>query len=334
MNTEELDISELTSEEKSLLIRLTEKGLREIKSEIGPDGIAYKGLEDISSSYERQSLRLLFKSLARKGFLTVKEKDRAIFCSKCGAIHIYSKLSCPKCKSVKINQLEFIEHPFCGYMGDRDKFISGSSLVCPNCKTDLNPLDGKPLRGGSKKDWRIIGFSFECEKCGDKFHKPDALFVCQKCDTIFNFNEARYEKIDDYEIPEKVLKIMKSHREITVLLIEDNSDEAIIITRFFEKSKKPLKIEHVSSGREGLEKISEKYFDVILLDYKLPDMNGLEILKEIRERKIRTPIIMLTGADDRRIAVEAMKLGASDFIVKSPEAYQNLPSIAQKIIQE
>jgi FixJ family two-component response regulator len=43
---------------------------------------------------------------------------------------------------------------------------------------------------------------------------------------------------------------------------------------------------------------------------------------------------MLTGADDRKIAVEAMKLGASDFIVKSQETYNNLPSITQKIIQE
>jgi hypothetical protein len=92
MNHDELDISTLTSEEKSLLVRLVEKGLREIKSEIGPDGVAYKGLEEISSGVERQSLRQLLKSLAKKRFLTVKEKDRAVFCSKCGAIHIYSKL--------------------------------------------------------------------------------------------------------------------------------------------------------------------------------------------------------------------------------------------------
>jgi CheY-like chemotaxis protein len=329
----------LTSEEKVLLNRLVEKGLRETKAEISSDGVAYKGLEDILSGKEGQSLRQLLNSLTKKGFLNAKEKDRAIFCSKCGSIHIYSKLFCPKCKSKIINQKELIEHPFCGYMGERDTFISGSSLVCPNCKTNLGPLggksqrDGSRARDGSKKDYKILGSNFECEKCGNKFPKPDALYVCQKCDTVFNYNEARYERIDDYEIPEKVIKLMQSSGEKTVLLIEDNSNDALIITRIFERSEKPLKIEHVSSGREGLLKITEKYFDVILLDYKLPEMNGIEILKEIRERKIRTPIIMLTGADDRRIAVEAMKLGASDFIVKSPEAYQNLPSITQNIIQ-
>ena len=117
-------------------------------------------------------------------------------------------------------------------------------------------------------------------------------------------------------------------------MIEDNPDDAKIITRYFAKSEKPIRVEHVVSGREGLEKVVSKYYDVILLDYKLPDINGLEILEEIKKKKIDIPIIMLTGADDRRTAVEAMKLGAFDYIVKSLKTYKELPSIIQKLANE
>jgi DNA-binding NtrC family response regulator len=70
------------------------------------------------------------------------------------------------------------------------------------------------------------------------------------------------------------------------------------------------------SGREGLEKISNTSFDLVLLDIKLPDMNGIKILKEINEKKNDVCIIMMTGHGTVENAVEAMKNGAFDFITK------------------
>lgn len=69
------------------------------------------------------------------------------------------------------------------------------------------------------------------------------------------------------------------------------------------------------SGQEGLEKISQNLFDLVLLDIKLPDMNGIKILKEINENN-NTCVIMMTGHGTIENAVEAMKNGAFDFITK------------------
>ena len=323
-----------TSEEKSLLKRLIDKGVKSIESKISPEGLTYEGLDDIIEEYGVQRLRQLLESLAEKEFLTVKERDPALFCPKCHALQVYTRYSCPRCKSIKVDLIELIEHSFCGYTGVRNKFISGLSLVCPNCKTDLGPIDEEPLGDGSRDDYRVIGSSFECEKCGNRFNRPDFIHICQKCGEIFNYRTAIYMKLHDYEIPEHVIKAMREREEYKILLIEDDPDDAEIITRYITEAGEMFKVEHVSSGKEGLKEIKRKHFDLVLLDYMLPSMDGLEVLREIKKRKIQTSVIMLTGADDRKTAVEAMKLGASDYIVKSLEAYEELPSRIQQMVQE
>lgn len=72
------------------------------------------------------------------------------------------------------------------------------------------------------------------------------------------------------------------------------------------------------SGTEAIEilKNARRGFDVILLDYKMPDMNGLNVLQWMLEQKNMTPVIMLTAAGSEGVAVEAMKLGAYDYLRK------------------
>ena len=69
------------------------------------------------------------------------------------------------------------------------------------------------------------------------------------------------------------------------------------------------------SGREAIKAIEESRtgFDVILLDYKMPEMNGLNVLQWMLEQKNQTPVVMLTGAGSEEVAVEALKLGAYDY---------------------
>ncbi len=93
------------------------------------------------------------------------------------------------------------------------------------------------------------------------------------------------------------------------------------------------------SGREGLEKILKDSFDLVLLDIKLPDVNGIKILKEINEKKIDICVIMMTGHGTIETAVEAMKNGAFDFITKPFDEKELSKSVLKalenrKLVQE
>lgn len=69
-------------------------------------------------------------------------------------------------------------------------------------------------------------------------------------------------------------------------------------------------------GSKAFAQLAVKNFDIVLLDIKLPDMSGMEMIQEIRLRYRNTAVIMLTATNDVVTAVEAMKLGAEDYIVK------------------
>jgi CheY-like chemotaxis protein len=276
----------------------------------------------------------IFQSLAKKGYLKPREHIRALICPQCGSPHVYSKYTCPRCQSIEINRMRLIEHPFCGYTGFTDKFTSGSHLVCPNCQTDLSPALGMPRGDGSKQDYKIIGSSFECEDCGHRFDRPNNQNSCQECGLTFDYKSARYEKLYSYEIPEDVIKKLRVTDVIQVLVVEDNPDDAEIVKINFREAGESFNVVYVSEGRSGLEKVKESYYDIILLDYNLPDMKGVDFLREVKRMGIDTPVIVFTGSDDRETAVAAMKQGAADYIVKSVEQYKRLPSIVRRIVKK
>jgi len=70
------------------------------------------------------------------------------------------------------------------------------------------------------------------------------------------------------------------------------------------------------TGMEGLEKIDKEKFDLILLDYRMPGMSGLDFMNRLREKSIDIPVVMATGESDAKIAVEALKIGAYDYVSK------------------
>jgi DNA-binding NtrC family response regulator len=80
--------------------------------------------------------------------------------------------------------------------------------------------------------------------------------------------------------------------------------------------------------------LAEKKPDILLLDYKLPDGSGLQVLEELQKRDLKIPAIMITGQGDKRLAVQAMQLGAADYLVKGSIDLLQLASLIQKTIHE
>ena len=98
-----------------------------------------------------------------------------------------------------------------------------------------------------------------------------------------------------------------------ILLIEDN--EAIIIGLKYSLEQENFQVISAKTAKESKEKLDDKNIDIVLLDVSLPDGNGFEICKEIKEKN-DIPIIFLTAQDEETSIVLGLDLGADDYIVK------------------
>ncbi|MBC3538131.1 response regulator [Rufibacter sediminis] len=104
---------------------------------------------------------------------------------------------------------------------------------------------------------------------------------------------------------------------VKLLIVDDDEVDRMIIKRSLRTAKVEATITNAAFGSEALEAVQKDTFDFIFIDFMLPDMNGLELLQKIREKGITTPVQIVTSQGDERIAVEAMKTGASDYLPKT-----------------
>jgi len=105
-----------------------------------------------------------------------------------------------------------------------------------------------------------------------------------------------------------------SDKKTSVLIVDD--EQVVCDLLYEELSDRGYQCAFVLTGDEALSKLAKQDFDVVLLDIRLPGMSGMEVLREIWLNHSDTATIMITGVNDVDTAVEAMKLGASDYIVK------------------
>jgi len=116
-----------------------------------------------------------------------------------------------------------------------------------------------------------------------------------------------------------------------ILLVEDNADHRELMRLALTGHDATWRVEGVVSGEESLRHLAEgEAYDVVFLDYNLPRWDGLEVLAEIRRGEAPPPVVMVTGRGDERVAVEAMKGGAYDYVVKGEGYLQRLPVVAQR----
>ncbi len=100
----------------------------------------------------------------------------------------------------------------------------------------------------------------------------------------------------------------------TLLVIDDEPDISHVVRPVLQKSQ--VKVESAETGEEGLTKIASRTPDAILLDIGLPDKSGLDVFRQIQEHDSRIPVIIMTGQGTTETAIEAMKMGAYDYILK------------------
>lgn len=99
-----------------------------------------------------------------------------------------------------------------------------------------------------------------------------------------------------------------------ILVIDDEEYFRLFLSNLFENEE--IEVHACSRGGEALELLRKETFDLLVVDYQLPDMLGLEILDWLQEQGIQTPRIMVTAYGSIDIAVQALKKGAADFFTK------------------
>lgn len=114
---------------------------------------------------------------------------------------------------------------------------------------------------------------------------------------------------------------------LRVLLVEDDEHDRIAFGRAFRKSQLKCEITECIRAEEALERLraDTSSFDLVVIDHKLPGMSGFELCKTLLVEKITLPLVILTGKGSERLAVDALKAGVDDYIIKDPgESYLDL----------
>ena len=114
---------------------------------------------------------------------------------------------------------------------------------------------------------------------------------------------------------------------INILIIEDDESIRRVIKKILEGENKNYKIIEAIDGKDGLIKINENQLNLILCDIKMPRLDGIDVLKYVKKNNLFIPFILLTGHGNVETAVNAMKIGAFDFIEKPPDLNRLLISI-------
>ncbi len=123
------------------------------------------------------------------------------------------------------------------------------------------------------------------------------------------------------------------NQEINIFYLEDDIPLANLIKRKLQR--KGYNVELIVDGIECLEKLANQAVDLFIVDYQTPSLNGLEVLKALKEKAKMPLSIMVSGSNDGRIILEAMKLGCADYVIKEIDNYFDLLLVSvEKVLEK
>src|SRR4029453_11953274 len=110
---------------------------------------------------------------------------------------------------------------------------------------------------------------------------------------------------------------------------EDNVAYGDLTKTHFELNVPDMELEVVETGRRFLARLEAGGYEVLLGDNHLPDMEGIEILREVALQDGAPPVVMVTGVGDEALVVQDLRLGASDYVPKQGNYLASLPAVLQ-----
>jgi PAS domain S-box-containing protein len=122
--------------------------------------------------------------------------------------------------------------------------------------------------------------------------------------------------------------------QLRLVIIEDDEAHYQLMKRAIIKAYPDALIYYFQEAAGCLERLDEINPDLVIADYLLPGMNGIKFLKSLNREKRDIPVIMITGQGDENLAIQAMKLGAWDYLVKSGDFFTLIPSVIGKVVRE
>lgn len=124
-----------------------------------------------------------------------------------------------------------------------------------------------------------------------------------------------------------------NHRSLRLLLVDDNPDDRLLVRTELKKEFPELEVRQVKEQADLKLALEEDEIDLAITDYHLNWSDGVSVLLAIKEKMPKCPVIMFTGTGTEELAVEAMKSGLDDYIVKSPRHFMRLRAAVRSALE-
>ncbi|HEY6227818.1 MAG TPA: PAS domain S-box protein [Verrucomicrobiae bacterium] len=124
------------------------------------------------------------------------------------------------------------------------------------------------------------------------------------------------------------------NHSLRVLLIDDNPDDRLLALRALQKEVPNIKATEITNQQALERALTDGGFDLVITDYQIRWSDGLQILREVKRLWPNVPVVMFTGTGSEEIAVEAMKAGLDDYVIKSPRHFARLPAAAMNALRQ